>query len=400
MQTADRGMSVPGAVCAVFLEQLGQPVREFGQIFQWDGAVLNKGNRLSGLLHRHHDVQTLAPNFPDGGLQRWRGRVHHRIRITEISHQHIKLTHLREAGSMILTGKLDHQNRAWLPLHEGGDHRFEDRNFPGQFDHVPVDQLDRVRLQGDDMLGRVHRLEEGWEMADAHDLVGWDTVQLQLDLTESSQCPFGADQQARHIMPGGIDCVDVVAADPAHESRKSGSNFAAFAVSNSAHFLYQIAVSRLRLNGAEIARHRPEMKLFSCRHNGVYGEHIIHHNAVMDRPATAGIIRRHAAKCGPAGGRDIDREEQAVRFQRRVQMIKYDARLNHRPHVHRINLYDPVQMLRAVEHKRIIHRLPALAGTTATRQQRHAILPRDLHGGNQVGLIFRDDDADRLDLIN
>ena len=46
-------------------------------------------------------------------------------------------------------------------------------------------------------------------------------------------------------------------------------------------------------------------------------------------------------------------------------MIKYDARLNHRPHVHRINLYDPVQMLRAVEHKRIIDRLTALAGTTA-----------------------------------
>ena len=50
--------------------------------------------------------------------------------------------------------------------------------------------------------------------------------------------------------------------------------------------------------------------------------------AVAQRAPAAGVVRRHAADGGARRGRDIDREPQAVRFERAVEIVEHDAGLD------------------------------------------------------------------------
>ncbi len=69
VQAAFGGMGVPGAARAVAGETGGQALGIFGQVLQRHGAVLDKGDRLGLVLHRHHDVQARGAQIGDGGLQ-------------------------------------------------------------------------------------------------------------------------------------------------------------------------------------------------------------------------------------------------------------------------------------------------------------------------------------------
>ena len=57
MQAADRSVRIPGAAGAVLFEHVGKPRRIVGEIFERHRTVLDEGNRLSLLLHRHHDIE-------------------------------------------------------------------------------------------------------------------------------------------------------------------------------------------------------------------------------------------------------------------------------------------------------------------------------------------------------
>ena len=69
MQAADRGVRVPGAARAVLLEHLGEPRGVVGEMLERHRAVLDEGDRLSLLLHRHHDVEAGGAHLGDRGLQ-------------------------------------------------------------------------------------------------------------------------------------------------------------------------------------------------------------------------------------------------------------------------------------------------------------------------------------------
>ena len=69
VQAADRGMRVPGAARAVFLENRGEPVGIVGEMIERHRAILDEGNRFALLLHRHHDVEAGGAHFGDRGLQ-------------------------------------------------------------------------------------------------------------------------------------------------------------------------------------------------------------------------------------------------------------------------------------------------------------------------------------------
>ena len=63
-------------------------------------------------------------------------------------------------------------------------------------------------------------------------------------------------------------------------------------------------------------------------------------------------------------------------------------------------MQDAAQMFRAVDHQRAVHRLAALAGAAATRQNRDAFFTRDRQGRRDVADLLRHDHADGLDLID
>jgi len=81
-------------------------------------------------------------------------------------------------------------------------------------------------------------------------------------------------------------------------------------------------------------------------------------------------------------------------------VVQHDARLHRRRPRLGIHVQDAVQVLGAVEDQRLVHRLPALRGAAAARQDRHPLLHRDGDRRRHILRIARDDDADRLHLVD
>ena len=73
-------------------------------------------------------------------------------------------------------------------------------------------------------------------------------------------------------------------------------------------------------------------------------------------------------------GGGIDREEQPVRLQRRVQVAEHDAGLDQRGARRRVDVQDRGADIAEVDHQRAVDGLPALAGAGAAGKHRHAFL--------------------------
>ena len=69
MQQSNRGMGIPRSVRSVFVKDICQLTGEIGQMFQRNGAILDKGHRLSFTAHGHHDVEALCAHAPNACLE-------------------------------------------------------------------------------------------------------------------------------------------------------------------------------------------------------------------------------------------------------------------------------------------------------------------------------------------
>ena len=69
MQAALGGVRIHGAAGAVPGEDLVEPRGIVGEMRQRHRAVLDEGDRLALLLHRHHDVEAGGAKLGDAGLQ-------------------------------------------------------------------------------------------------------------------------------------------------------------------------------------------------------------------------------------------------------------------------------------------------------------------------------------------
>src|SRR5690606_23017980 len=87
MQTADGGMRVPGAACAVFLEYSCQPLGVVSEVLKRHRTVLDEGDGFPLALHRHHDVEACRAHFPYGLLAGGIGHLYNAVRMAEIAHQ-------------------------------------------------------------------------------------------------------------------------------------------------------------------------------------------------------------------------------------------------------------------------------------------------------------------------
>jgi len=98
VQAPDRGVRIPRSTRPVTRENL-RKTRCIGiKVIQPNGAIFNEGNRFSGLLHRHHDVEAclaelgnlcLSDSIGDGNastvLGPWLSEC-----VTEVTHQILK----------------------------------------------------------------------------------------------------------------------------------------------------------------------------------------------------------------------------------------------------------------------------------------------------------------------
>ncbi len=131
----------------------------------------------------------------------------------------------------------------------------------------------------------------------------------------------------------------------------------------------------------EIRAHRAEMRLRTVRQDRIDRQNILARISIAKRTRAAGIVAGHAADGRARGGGDIDRKPQAVRFQRAIEVIEHDARLDHAAAAFDIELQNAIEIFRAIEDQRVIDRLAALRGAAAAREDADMLFLGDGYGG-------------------
>ena len=138
---------------------------------------------------------------------------------------------------------------------------------------------------------------------------------------------------------------------------------------------------------------------FPHRHFGAVVQHDTERVDVVDgfpahqRVHAAGVVADHAAERAPAVRRRIGSERQVVPLRRIAQSIEYDAGLHARDERLRIQMDQPVHVLRKIEDDRHVAELAGQARASAARQDRRAQFATGGQRGFHVCVIERNDEA-------
>ena len=155
--------------------------------------------------------------------------------------------------------------------------------------------------------------------------------ELELDPGREGERAFGADQDMREIevVAAGRQRVEIVAADPALHLREVRLDLLGLRRRRARQVARQRHQRRSWPAGRRGRARRDRNARRSVRHDGVDREHVLAGVAVAQRARAAGIVAHHAADGGARGGRDVDREPQAVRLEPAVELVEHDAGLDH-----------------------------------------------------------------------
>ena len=127
---------------------------------------------------------------------------------------------------------------------------------------------------------------------------------------------------------------------------------------------------------------------------------VLDHVAVPHRPRPRAVVAGHAPQRGAARRGHVDREEEPVRPQERVQPVQHDPRLDHDAPGGRIEVEHPVQPPARVEDHAPADRLAALRRPRPAHDDRSPVLARQFHRPPHVAGRFREHDPQRLDLVD
>ena len=133
---------------------------------------------------------------------------------------------------------------------------------------------------------------------------------------------------------------------------------------------------------------------------GLGAGHVVHHVAIGNRAAAAGVVAGHAAQGGLRAGGHIHRIPQTVLFQGGVQVVQHHARLDFHRAVLDIERQDVAHMLAVVNDQARAHRLAALAGAAAARHDGHAEVAAQVQRGGHFVHRLRYKNTDRHLLVN
>ena len=307
----------------------------------------------------------------------------------EIAHQLAELLEPPKIFVLVVLAEFHQQHRIGRTAHELLERRPEHRDVARQLDHGAIDQFHGNGLELDDVLGGIHRLVETAEMAGADCAAAEHRRQLQFDLGREAERAFRPDQDMREIeiVAARREGVEIVAADPALDLGEARVDLVGLALADREQIARQSPQRRVCGNIGEVGADRAEMRAAAVSQQRVDRDHVLARIAVAQRARAAGIVAGHAADGGARGGRDIDRKPQAVRFQRAVEIVEHDARLDHAAASRCVELENVVQIFRAIHHQRMVDGLPALRGAAAARQHADALFARDRY--RPIGFLDR-----------
>ena len=187
--------------------------------------------------------------------------------------------------------------------------------------------------------------------------------------------------------------VDVVAAHTTLHLGKARGDLAGLTRAKVEHLPQQGFWHAITGTGTEIERRAVGQKTLDPIH-------VVACRAIAQRAGATGIVADHAANGGARGGRDIDREPQAMRFECAVEIIQNDPRLDHRAPSRDIQFQNPVEVFRAVHDQAGVHRLPTLRRAAAAHRQRHTRLSRGVQCRQNIPRRLGQNHARWHDLID
>ena len=210
-------------------------------------------------------------------------------------------------------GKLHQQHRGRRTAHEGVDGRTKHRDLAGQFDHGAIDELDRDRVELDDVLSRIHGAVKAAEVAGADGAAAEERRELELNAGRERERALGTDQDVRkiEIVAGRDQSVEVVPADPPLHLRETGRDLIGLARRRSPAGLPPAAAA-LPAGRRDPSATGPKCAARAVGQHGVDRKHVLADVAVAQRAGAAGVIAHHAADGRARGGRDINRKPKAV----------------------------------------------------------------------------------------
>ncbi len=240
---------------------------------------------------------------------------------------------------------------------------------------------------------------EGREMARAQHPLADERREPQLDRGEIAERAFRPDEQMREIvrLVHRHQRVEVVAPNAAGEPGKPLGDERGVALAQGQHVDRDAVRRRAARRVAPVPGAEPRLR--AVGENGLDREHVVAHRAVAERSAAAGIIGGHPADRRARGGRDVDREPEAMALQRPVQLVEHEPRLDPAATVLDVEIQNAVQVPGIVEHQSGVHRLAALRRPAAAGGDGDPGRARRAEGRGNVGLRARHCHAQRHDLV-
>ena len=323
VQEADRSVGVPGAARAVPREGLLHEGAELGQRGQGDRAVLHDRDRLALALHGHRDVQRGFAHGPDRGLP---GRIlgaHGGAAGPGPPHDRGQAGEPARERSRRLARELHQEHAVGGGWNQLVDRRPERRIPAGERDHALVHELDGVRIELDDVLHGVERVEQRRERADPEHPPRGPARQLQLELAEERQRALGSHERLGERRLGAQQAVQHVAGHVAEHAGHARLELVRLARRDAAEGVGEFGRaegSRAlgRAEGGDAPVGQPRLDL----------AHVVGHDPVADRTRAAAVVAGHAADGGAARRGHVDRKEQSVARKPPVELVEHQAGLH------------------------------------------------------------------------
>ena len=325
----------------------------------------------------------------------------------------------REAGALEVTLDSSHARQQFFGMvtveldAEQGRAITVDHRAPLGVEHgmalgVPKDEIvhhfhgGRPVLQ--DQRGGAEGVEQLIELNGQHCLARRQWHQPDLRIDDEAEGAFGTHQDPRQVN-GTVrihELVEVVAANAAQDLGEPAVDLCRVAPAECRHRSIRAgfnAVAPLRVRQLR-GRERPQVDQPTVRQHHPLFADVIDGLAVEHRPRAARVVGHHPANGGAAGRRHIRGEAEVEWPQLRVQLIQHHARLDPGPSLVGVDLENPVQVLRGIEHQAGANRLAGLRRAAAAWRDRDAVAGGHVDGLNDPFGRTGNDHAQRLNLVD
>ena len=226
----------------------------------------------------------------------------------------------------------------------------------GEVEDRLVHQLDLRRVERQRVGGGVDGGRDRVEVADREDRVPRLGHQVHLGAGGHGERPLRAHDELRQVERGWLASaqpVEPVAAGPPPERREVLGDRAGVPLHDVGQPAVDPALERVGLRPPGplglVDRLQPGGR--PVGEHDLEGAYVVDGHAVAEAAAAGGVVAGHPADRGAVAGRGVGAEQQPVGRGGPVELVLHDAHVDDRRARRRVELVDPVEVARGVEHQ-------------------------------------------------